>query len=630
MDLSNGNDFNLLSEVNSDFDILLSPASGKSDEEDEVFLGPIGHMEKCVAVGIDLNRKKEKSSELPETLNWSPLNLGKFVDVFSEANLLAQHYENQVEDKSKEMGTKIMHNKSVEQFIEESKLHLSLLKGITSSGSPRKMASLIRNTSLKLHLPGIWNKSGDNSQACLVIPSKSPKKAAVQATNHSVQPTQSSGDSSSLNNEEIGVCTETTNFKEVLIDQPPICEPMQPMPSENLCPPKQSESKASSSMRKNSVSSTGRALNRVSSSTSSLHSSLCTSPSVGRSLSLNIPLKASKLQAPKNGSRIAAPKSRLSNSMCATNVPSTKLLKPTNTCKLSTPGKVNRQGLGMQAQSHKGLQRIGMTTSKKIDVPVKSSKAENVLSQDLCSKAKPSLQAAQKSNVSSPGSIRPKVTQPKKPLVCSALESNIGASTPNQPLARGMLRTPNVTNRRVSMTPNARPLSGLPTPLNRRLSSIPAFTPRTQPRPGSLSRQSTSNQNHSMSASGAVLASKNQKPLEKPQVLCSPNSPGDEISPPLVPCFLDFTPDKTQTTCQEKAKNNAFEIQIKENLLVDVLTKIRKIDDCPLIDLSNTPDHKRIAPLKALEPLIDFSSPLILLSPVDKENIDVNSPLLRF
>lgn len=628
MDLSN--DFNLLSEENSDFDILLSPTSGKSDEEDEVFLESIGHTEKCVAVGIDLNCKEEKSLELPETLNWSPPNMDKFVDVFREANLLAQHYENQVEHKSKEMGAKIMHNKSVEQFIEESRLHLSLLKGFTSSDSPRKMTSVIRNTPLKLHQPGIWNKSGDNSQACLVIPLKSPKKAAVQATNHSLQPTQSSGDSSSLNDDKIAACTETTNFKEVLRDQPPICEPTKSMPSENLCPPKQSGSKTSNSMRKNGGSLTGRALNRVSSSTSSLHSSLRTSPSVRRSLSLNKPVNVSRLQAPKNSSRIAAPKSKLSNSTCASNAPSTKLLKPTNTCKLSTAGKVNRQGSGTQAQSNKGLQRISMATSKKIDAPVKLSKSENVLSQDLSSKSKPSLQTAQKSSVSSPGSIRPKITQPKKPLACSTLESNIGVSTPNKPLAGGMLRTPNVTNRRVSMTPNARPLSGLPTPLNRRLSSIPAFTPRTQPRPGSLSQQSTSNRNRSMSASGAVLASNNQKPLEKAQVLGSPNSSGDEMPTPLVPCFLDFSPDKTQTICQEKAKKNAFEVQIKENLLVGVDTKIRKIDDRPLIDLSNTPDHKRIAPLKALESLIDFSSPLILLSPADKENMDVNSPLVRF
>ncbi|XP_051889759.1 G2 and S phase-expressed protein 1 isoform X5 [Pristis pectinata] len=540
MDWPSENDFNLLSEENSDFDVLLSPASVKSDEDEEVFVGPVGHMEKCIATGIDLNCKEEKSVESTETLKWSPLNTDKFVEVFREASLLARRYENHAEEKTKEMGGKIMQNKLVEQFIEESKLNLSLLKDITNSCSPRKMTSIIRSTPLKLHLPGIWNKPEDNSQDCLGIPLKSLKKAAVQATSCSMQSQQNSGDSSSLNNKEIAACSETTNFGEAPIDQPPICEPTQPMTSEKLCPHKPPESKASSSMRKSGAGSAGRPLNCISSSTSSLR----TSPSVGRLLSQNMPLNTSKLKAPKN-SRIAVPKSKISNSTCVTNAPNTKLMKPANISKLSTPGKVNLQGPGMQTVSNKGLQTIGSTTSKKVDIPVKSIKAGNVPGQDQRSKAKPFLQASQKSNVPSPGNTRSKTTDLKKQSACSAFESK-------------------------------------------------------------------------------------RKPSEKPKVLCSPNSSGDEIFPPLVPCILDFSPDKPQTTCQEKAKEHASETLIKENLLFEINTKNRLIEDRPLIDLSNTPDQKRIAPLKDLEPLIDFSSPLILLSPADKENVDVNSPLLKF
>ncbi|XP_072097630.1 G2 and S phase-expressed protein 1-like [Mobula birostris] len=629
MDCPSENDFNLLSEENSDFDILLSPASGKSDEDDEVFLGPVGHTEKCIATGIDLDCKQEKSLQQTDTLNWSPLNTDKFIEVFREANLLAQHYENHAKEKSKAMGSEIIHNKAVEQFIEESKLNLTLLKGIASTCSPRKMTSIIQNTPLKSHLPAIWNKHEDNSQACLGIPIKSPKKAAVQATGCFVQPLQNSLDSSSLNNQEITTCTETTNFKEAPKDRPSIPEPTKPMMSEKICPPKPLESKASGSMRKSDVPSVGKPLNRISSSASSIHSSLRTSPSVGRSLSLNLPLKTSKLPAPKN-SRIAVPKSKLSNSTCVTNAQSTKLIKPPNISKLSTPGKVNRQGPGTQTvPCRESLQRIGSTASKKSDVPVKLSKAENVPGQDQCSKAKPFSQPLQKTSVPSPGT-RSKITELKKTSVFHEFESGIAAGTPNKALARGMLQTPNVPKRRVSMTPGTRPLSGLPTPQSRRLSSIPAFTPRTQPRLGSLSRQVTSKRNRSMSASGAVLERSKQKPSEKPEVLCSPNSSGDEMSAPLVPGILDFSPDKPQTTCKDKAKEHVFEIPGKENLLVEINTKIRPIEDRPLIDLSNTPDQKRIVPVKVLEPLIDFSSPLILLSPVDKENVDVNSPLLKF
>ncbi|XP_072922445.1 G2 and S phase-expressed protein 1-like isoform X2 [Hemitrygon akajei] len=631
MDCPSENDFNLLSEENSDFDVLLSPASGKSDEDDEVFLGPVGHTEKCIAAGIDLNCKQEKSLQQTETLNWSPLNTDKFIEVFREANLLAQHYENHAKEKSEAMGSEIIHDKAVEQFIEESKLNLTLLKGIASSCSPRKMTSIIQNTPLKSHLPAIRNKQEDNSQASLGIPVKSPKKAAVQATRCFVQPLQSSLDSS-LNNQEITACTETTNLKESPKDRPSINEPTKPMTSEKICPPKPPESKASGSMRKSDAPSVGKPLNRISSSASSIHSSLRTSPSVGRSLSLNLPLKTSKLPAPKT-SRIAVPKSKLSNSTCATGAQSTKLIKPPSISKLSTPGKVNRQGPATQTvPCRESLQRIGSTASKKSDVPVKSSKAGNVPGQDQCSKAKPFPQPLQKSSdlqVPSPGT-RSKITELKKTSVCHEFERGIAAGTPNKTLARGMLQTPNVPKRRVSMTPGTRPLSGLPTPQSRRLSSIPAFTPRTQPRLGSLSRQVTSKRNRSMSANGRVLERSKQKTPEKPEVLCSPNSSGDEMSASLVPGILNFSPDKSQTTCKDKAKEHVFEIPGKENLLVEINTKIRPIEDRLLIDLSNTPDQKRIVPVKVLEPLIDFSSPLILLSPVDKENVDVNSPLLKF
>ncbi|XP_069764021.1 G2 and S phase-expressed protein 1 isoform X2 [Narcine bancroftii] len=626
MDLPSENDFNLLSEENTDFEILLSPLSGKSDDE-EVFLGPVGHIEKCVAASINLNCKEEKKSEMIETLNWSPLNTDKFVEIEREANFLAQHFENLAKEKSKEMEGKSLHNKSMELFIKKSKLNLTLLKGVTNSCSPKKMTSVNQSAPLKLHPPGMWNKPEDHSQASLDISLKSPnKKTIVQTTSSSMQPQQNPGDSALLNNIEIAACTETTNVKEVQLDRPPIYEPPKPMTSDKLCIHKPSGLKASSSIRKNDAGVAGHSLNRTSLSTSSLHSNHRTSPPVGRSSSLNMPLNMSNLQAPKNGTRVAAPKTKLSNSTCAATAPNTQLLKPANLSKLSTPGKMTRQGT--QTASNQGLGRINSTTTKKVDVPVKSSKAIN--GQDTWSKAKPFLRAPQKFNVSSPGTARPNKTQPKKPSVCNTFERGTVATTPNKPLPRGMLQTANLSNRRVSMTPDTRQLSGLPTPLNRRLSSIPTFTPRTQPRPGSSAQQSTSNRNRSMSASRAILAGNKQKLLEKPRVLSSPNSSEDEMSLPLVPCILDFSPHKPQTTNQEEVKECAFEMQIKENLLIEINSKNRKGEDHPLIDLSNTPDQKKIVPLKALELLIDFSSPLILLSPADKENVDVNSPLLKF
>ncbi|XP_038667302.1 G2 and S phase-expressed protein 1 isoform X3 [Scyliorhinus canicula] len=613
MDEETGKDFNLLSEENSDFDILLSPASGKSDDDDEVFLGPVRHVEKCIAIGIDLNYKEEESFKSTETVSWSPLNTDQFVEVSREANLLAQHFGSQVEGKSKKMGNKMIHNKVVEQFIEESKLKLALLKGISSPSCPRRETFIVQDSPLRF-LPPAIQKSLQvcSSNTHCGFPLQSPKKAAAGIINSSVPPLQNCRNPSFGNNDV--ACTENTTLREVPPGEQLTCASTKvtsekPKPGTGLTPsrkkhlnntsssddqsdaagiisdviqPKVSGSKASSSVKKHSASMAVRTLNHTS-STSSVHSSLHNSASGSRAVSVNIPVNSSKLQTSKNGSRVSAPKSK-SSSTCAIDVPKTKLMKPTNTCKLTTSGTVNQQGSVMQT---------------------------------LPSKAP------------SPRTTRPKVTEPKKLLSCSAIESGIETCAPNKPPTRGMLQTPNAQNRPASVTPGTRRLSALPTPLSRRRSGIPTFTPRTQPRPGLSSHQATANQNHSMSASGTIRASE-QKMLRKLQVLCTSSSSEEEISPPLVPCFLDFSPDKPQTVCQEKAVEHSSETPVKENLFIEVSTKIKQTEDRPLIDLSNTPDLKRVASMKAPESLIDFSSPLIKLSPANKENVDVDSPLLKF
>ncbi|XP_072327590.1 G2 and S phase-expressed protein 1 isoform X4 [Scyliorhinus torazame] len=598
MDEETGKDFNLLSEENSDVDILLSPASGKSDDDDEVFLGPVRHVEKCVAIGIDLNCKEEESFKSTETVSWSPLNTDQFVEVSREANLLVQHFGGHVEGKSKKMGNKMIHNKVVEQFIEESKLKLALLKGISSPTCPRRETFIVQDSPLRF-LPPAIQKSLQvcSSNTHSGFPLQSPKKAAAGIINSSVPPLQNCRNPSLGNNDV--ACTEYTTLREVPPGEQLTCASTKvtlekPKPGTGLTPsrkkhlnlislsddqsdttgiisdasdslphscasgrkngsfapnqvsqPKISGSMASGSVKKHSAGMAVRTLNH-NSSTSSVHSSLHNSASGSRAVSVNIPVNSSKLQTSKNGSRVSAPKSK-SSSTCAIDVPKTKLMKPTNTCKLATSGTVNQQGSVMQTLPSKGLQIIG-SIDMKVDTKIRPNKVANVLGRDQCPKAKTSIVASQtskRSSAPSPRTTRPKVTEPKKLLSCSAIESE-------------------------------------------------------------------------------------QKTLRKLQVLCSSSSSEEEISPPLVPCFLDFSPDKPQTMCQEKAIEHRSETPVKENLFIEVSTKIKHIEDRPLIDLSNTPDLKRVASMKAPEPLIDFSSPLIKLSPANKENVDVDSPLLKF
>ncbi|XP_036614551.1 G2 and S phase-expressed protein 1-like [Trichosurus vulpecula] len=79
------NDLPLLTDERFDFDLSLSSSS--ANEDDEVFFGPIGHRERCVAAGLELQGLVPKETEQP--LTWSPPAGEKFVEIFKEARLLA-------------------------------------------------------------------------------------------------------------------------------------------------------------------------------------------------------------------------------------------------------------------------------------------------------------------------------------------------------------------------------------------------------------------------------------------------------------------------------------------------------------------------------------------------------------
>ncbi|XP_061085629.1 G2 and S phase-expressed protein 1 [Conger conger] len=89
------NDFVTLSEEKFDFDLPMSPASenGDAEDEDEVFVGPVGHKEKCISVGLEKHRPQPSGSGGPLSLelgSWSPLSGDKFEQIIQEAHLLAR------------------------------------------------------------------------------------------------------------------------------------------------------------------------------------------------------------------------------------------------------------------------------------------------------------------------------------------------------------------------------------------------------------------------------------------------------------------------------------------------------------------------------------------------------------
>ncbi|KFM14038.1 G2 and S phase-expressed protein 1, partial [Aptenodytes forsteri] len=188
--MSNVSDFPLLTDEKFDFDLSLSPASGN---EDEVFVGPLGHKEKCITVNIEAKKSAEKKSvpASDDKLTWSPLTGEKFVEIFKEAHLLAL----QIETQSKNEQTKISQseereNKIIEKFVEDSKSKLKILRNQNIEKSPRavKRETYCVWDSPACQLPPCFQKdldkllSDDKTHALHIPPNRSPVKSCVSPT----------------------------------------------------------------------------------------------------------------------------------------------------------------------------------------------------------------------------------------------------------------------------------------------------------------------------------------------------------------------------------------------------------------------------------------------------------------
>ncbi|MBN3291212.1 GTSE1 protein, partial [Polypterus senegalus] len=105
------------------------------DEDDEVFVGPVGHKEKCVSVNIEmqaeLHSEPHTESPVEQLINWSPLTGDKFVEIFKEAHLLVKQFE-KIADNSDEASKENIpiRNKNAEQFVEDSDSKLNVFQNV--------------------------------------------------------------------------------------------------------------------------------------------------------------------------------------------------------------------------------------------------------------------------------------------------------------------------------------------------------------------------------------------------------------------------------------------------------------------------------------------------------------------
>ncbi|NWR45812.1 GTSE1 protein, partial [Regulus satrapa] len=184
-------DFPLLADEKFDFDLSLSSTSGN---EDEVFVGPVGHKERCIAASIEAKKCVSAFDDKP---SWSPLQGEKFVEIFKEARMLALQIETGSKNKETETSqSEEQQNEIVETFVEDSKSKLKILRNKIIEISPRavKRETYCVQDSPSCLLPPCFQKashkllSQSEVHALPATPNRSPVKICVSPTKNDSLP----------------------------------------------------------------------------------------------------------------------------------------------------------------------------------------------------------------------------------------------------------------------------------------------------------------------------------------------------------------------------------------------------------------------------------------------------------
>ncbi|XP_053113944.1 G2 and S phase-expressed protein 1 isoform X2 [Hemicordylus capensis] len=683
------NDCPFLTDEKFDFDLSLSPSS---DHEDEVFVGPMGHKEKCIAVSLEAHEGSEdKILPAPgDKLTWSPLAGEKYVEIFKEAHLVAIQLQSGSKPKRNAGKQEEQKAEVSDTFVQDSKLKQKIFEnGIEIEKTPRmvkretycvwesplcQMAPSFQkysrqpvteidnshspqmpvntpspgmNTLTKIAFTpltqGHSHKNNKKTSTLQTIKtsaasghsnyfaleqSKQGKPRSFSSKNH----LNSLGSSEDLLSDKSSIAPDVGDLSfcnsSVVQDKRTL-----PTPSKLGIKTTQLKPPSSVPIRRNTSSSSSS----LSSLNSSFNSSLSTSPNRG------------------NVKMIVGAKASLKNSRLSLSTSKISVVRPMSVSSMQSS---HFDASGKQQQSTSAIKRNpSMNVPKyKASLTYESSSSgirrENSesnlqkLSQrfvfgnirtNSCSKpnTKTVLTRPTKEERDSEKAAA-KILQPIKLLSYGNIESNVAGSPPVKPSEDRTLSNSCSVAKSALRTPASAKHSSLPTPIGRRMSGIPTMTPKTVPRLTSSPNLIPVRHVSSVS-SKKTLAPSSKWAKNKAQLTSSSSSEGDLSPPQVVSIALDFSPEKASVEMVQdlaEIKKPAEEMQAKEGLLID--TKINKtpipIQECenkPLIDLFNTPEIIKAPLMKPTEQLIDLSSPLIGLSPEgNKENL--HSPLLKF
>ncbi|KAJ7309517.1 hypothetical protein JRQ81_007563 [Phrynocephalus forsythii] len=667
------NNVPLLTDEKFDFDLSLSPTS---ENEDEVFVGPMGHKEKCVATFVENQKQAEdKISPLSaEELIWSPLAGEKFVEIFKEAHLVALQLQSASKPKRKKTGTlEEQKSEAVDKFVQESKSKLKILeKGIVVDKTPKTIkretycVSEIPPGRLPLSLqkpsqrpvkgtdgchspqallrassPGRREKLSEASPVHLAQ-GKSDKSSKRTSTSQSPKPARLLSSSSRNNLNSMGSSEDLLSDRSSVTSDGgdvSFCNSSSVQEKRTLPTPskvdvfkhktRQLKPPSNVRMRRNTSSSSSSS---VSSMNSSFSSSLSISPKRGKgnkrtsSKKCNLihynlvycPVQTTvALKAAANPSQLSSSASKIS------------AIRPTKGS-LMPPSHANSSGKPQRTSSDTEGNPVSVPKQKTVSVGEASGPGSRKGGSDSAQKL---LQKSSLANIraSSSPKLKTKTVPPLSKEVTPPIRRSEGGIALNPcSAAKSAVR---------SSSSNVR-LSALPTPVGQRVSGIPMLTPKTLPRLMCSPNPVPLHQISSMSSKKTAAHSSKYAKESETRETSSSSSMEEDLSPPEVaPIALCFSPENSSGQMEEKPTET--EKPDKESLLIDIgldntsvaIDKtplvIQECETKPLIDLFNTPEVLKVLPLKAAVQLIDLSSPLIQLGPEEnKENLD--SPLLKF
>ncbi|TDH09859.1 hypothetical protein EPR50_G00091770 [Perca flavescens] len=664
-----------------DFDVSLSPASSKGDEdEDEVFVGPVTHKERCLSVN------KVSQLEGDVRASWSPLSGDQLDSVFQEAHKLAKRLKcsELSQPRCEDDKTTNMTNDTTtygEEFVQDAEAKLGVLGQTASALSPIKRQTFcvqdspmkqlppavqqrilrgsISNTALSSRYATVNAPSSIRPTARLstsspiagvkpqprmglrgkaamgvVLPSKPAAPTTSCSTSKSrVEKTRLQPPSKAVGGCRRGLSSRAGSSEDLLSDSASVASDISDsslnsslLGKRMLAPP----TKSAVRNRRSGVKAPPLQKRRVterkntsssSSSVSSFNSSLSVSPAKGKlnsSLNRSLSSSTSCISRPANHSR-----PRCSSVYDAAE---------------TAPCPAGRRSLSVQARKLSEVERVKATKSTPLKraeaTPLKHTPGKMILEKTASVPTSASAQLQSRSRIKSKpealvlptpnGGVRgvrqgddiTKMLKPKRLMSVSSVDS-----LPQKPF---VALTPSAGSCR-SLQVKARRPSALPTPVKRRMSAMlpvatptrPPLTPDSHPVPASARRE--------RSCSTASADSQEAEPVDDPDVqpFCLEEEP--PAAPPSSPPQADqseSTDPGSLSQGESEPGINLIELESKED-------SDNKTPEVLLLDLPAPTLHVRE------KLLIDLTNTPDLIRTNSKtctttQLIDLSSPLIKW